>query len=37
MTGARVYDVDLDALAESAANDDLSWTRRVLEEWDPGD
>jgi uncharacterized protein len=34
---ARVYDVDLDALAKAAANDDLSWTRRVAEEWDPAE
>jgi hypothetical protein len=24
-------------LAEAAANDDLNWTRRVPEEWDPDD
>jgi hypothetical protein len=30
---ARVYGVDLDALATAAASDDLSWTRRVAAEW----
>jgi len=34
---ARVYGIDLDALAIAAAADDLSWTRRVAEEWDPGE
>jgi len=32
---ARVYGVDLDELAKAAANDDLSWTRRVAQEWKP--
>ena len=30
---ARVYGVDLDALATAAATDDLSWTNRVAGEW----
>jgi len=30
---ARVYGVDLDALAKAAATDDLSWTRSVAEQW----
>jgi hypothetical protein len=31
---APLYGVDLDELAVAAASDDLSWTRRVAEEWD---
>jgi predicted TIM-barrel fold metal-dependent hydrolase len=30
---ARVYEIDLQALARTAEADDLSWTRRVAEEW----
>lgn len=33
---ARVYGVDLDALAQAVATDDLSWTRQVAAEWGRG-
>jgi predicted TIM-barrel fold metal-dependent hydrolase len=31
---ARLYGVDLDTLSRTAADDDLSWTSRVVKEWD---
>ncbi len=31
---ARVYGIDVDALADAAAHDDLSWTSRAADEWD---
>ena len=31
---ARVYGVDLSALAHAAATDDLSWTSKVREGWE---
>jgi predicted TIM-barrel fold metal-dependent hydrolase len=34
---ARVYGVDLGALATAAANDDLSWTGKVAAQWGHGD